>query len=45
MAYKAKATEHAGAKHGKGAYYGSKSDAKKESNKRRRQMGKKEIVQ
>lgn len=31
-------TEHSGAKKGKGAYYGRKQDAKKDSNKKRRQM-------
>jgi predicted RNA-binding protein YlxR (DUF448 family) len=36
MAYKAKKTDHAGAKHGRGAYWGPKQDAKKESNKLRR---------
>jgi hypothetical protein len=33
-------TEHAGAKKGKGAYYGRKKDAKKESNKARREADK-----
>lgn len=36
MGYKAKKTDHAGAKHGNGAYWGTKQDAKKESNKLRR---------
>lgn len=36
MAGKANATEHAGAKKGAGAYWGTKSDAKRESNKLRR---------
>jgi hypothetical protein len=36
MAYKAKKTEHSGAKHGNGAYWGPKADAKKESNRIRR---------
>ena len=36
MGYKAKKTDHAGAKHGSGAYWGPKQDAKKESNKLRR---------
>jgi hypothetical protein len=40
MAYKAKKTEHTGAKHGAGAYWGPKQDAKRESNKRRRRTGK-----
>ena len=33
-------TEHSGAKHGKGAFYGRKKDAKKFSKKARRQNGK-----
>lgn len=36
MANKAKRTEHTGAKRGKGAYWGRKVDAKRESNKIRR---------
>jgi hypothetical protein len=40
MAYKAKKTEHTGAKHGRGGYWGPKQDAKKESNKRRRRQWK-----
>ena len=36
MGYEAKKTEHAGAKHGSGAYWGPKKDAKKESSKVRR---------
>lgn len=32
-------TEHAGAKHGKGAFRGSKKDAKRFSNRHRRIMG------
>ena len=36
MGYHAKKTEHAGAKHGNGAYWGPKRDAKNESNKLRR---------
>jgi len=36
MEYQAKKTEHTGAKHGSGAYWGPKKDAKKESNKIRR---------
>jgi len=43
MGYEAKKTEHAGAKHGDGAYWGSKKDAKKESNKTRRHNAKREI--
>jgi len=40
MAYQAKRTEHSGAKKGKGAYWGCKVDAKKESNCRRREEDK-----
>lgn len=36
MAQKARKTEHSGAKHGGGAYWGYKVDAKKDSNTRRR---------
>ena len=36
MAYKANRTEHAGAKKGRGAFYGRKAEAKKASKKRRR---------
>ena len=36
MGYQAKKTEHTGAKHGSGAYWGPKRDAKKESSKIRR---------
>jgi hypothetical protein len=36
MAYKARKTEHAGSKKGRGAYYGPKRDAKHESRRRRR---------
>jgi hypothetical protein len=43
MGYEAKKTEHAGAKRGRGAYWGRKYDAKKESNKMRRRISKKEI--
>ena len=43
MAYKAIKTEHAGAKHGNGAYWGPKKDAKKESNKIRRRNWKKSV--
>jgi hypothetical protein len=32
-------TEHAGAKHGSGAYWGRKADAKHASNKERRRIG------
>jgi hypothetical protein len=40
MAGKAKKTEHAGAKHGCGAYWGHKIDAKQDSRKKRRQNAK-----
>lgn len=40
MANKSKETEHSGAKHGCGAYWGPKADAKKESKKLRRQQDK-----
>lgn len=43
MAYKSRATEHCGAKKGKGSYYGPKRDAKAESNKIRREADKKSI--
>ena len=33
-------TEHSGPKHGKGAYYGRKKEAKRDSNKNRRNAGK-----
>jgi hypothetical protein len=40
MANKSIATEHSGAKHGNGAYWGRKQDAKRESNKARRSADK-----
>jgi hypothetical protein len=40
MAYNAKRTEHAGAKKGRGAFYGRKVDAKKASNRHRREEDK-----
>ena len=40
MAYRAKKTEHAGAKKGRGAYVGPKVDAKREGNKQRREDSK-----
>lgn len=43
MGYLAIKTEHSGAKHGRGAYYGRKIEAKKDSNKRRRNHNKLEI--
>lgn len=39
MAWGAKKTEHAGAKKGTGAFYGRKAEAKRASNRRRRQEG------
>ena len=45
MANKASKTEHSGAKHGNGAYWGRKADAKRESNKRRRNKAKQECKQ
>ena len=42
MAYKAKRTEHSGAKHGQGAHWGPKKEAKAESNRQRREAGKSE---
>ena len=44
MAYKATKTEHTGAKHGSGAYWGPKRDAKKESNKLRRRSGRRQVT-
>ncbi|WP_421865049.1 hypothetical protein [Motiliproteus sp.] len=43
MGQEAKKTEHSGSKKGNGAYWGKKSSAKKESNKKRR-ADSKEIV-
>ena len=43
MGYEAKKTEHCGAKRGRGAYYGHKWEAKKESNRIRRENWKREI--
>ncbi|MBI2689322.1 MAG: hypothetical protein HYX27_23705 [Acidobacteria bacterium] len=43
MGYEAKKTEHNGPKRGKGAYWGRKREAKKQSNKIRRENGKSEI--
>ena len=40
MAHKAGKTEHTGAKHGRGAYWGPKREAKQESNILRRRQGK-----
>jgi hypothetical protein len=41
MAYRAKMTEHTGAKKAKGGYAGRKKEAKKESNKLRRRHSRK----
>ncbi len=43
MGYEAKKTEHAGAKHGNGAYWGRKREAKKESSRTRRKNWQREI--
>lgn len=43
MAHKARKTEHTGAKHGSGAYWGTKAEAKKESSKIRRRSLKLEL--
>lgn len=43
MASNAVKTEHSGAKHGNGAYWGYKADAKKQSNKKRRSNDRKEV--
>jgi hypothetical protein len=40
MGYRAKKTEHSGPKKGSGSYWGRKGDAKKESNRKRREDGK-----
>jgi 4-aminobutyrate aminotransferase-like enzyme len=40
MGYEATKTEHAGAQRGRGAYCGVKADAKRESNRRRREDAK-----
>jgi hypothetical protein len=42
---KAGKTEHSGAKKGKGAYWGKKKDAKKDSNKKRREADKKKSIE
>ena len=43
MGYEARKTEHAGPKHGNGAYWGYRWDAKKESNRIRRENAKREV--
>ena len=40
MAGNARKTEHAGSKKGQGAYWGRKADAKRESNRARREVAK-----
>ena len=43
MGYEAKKTEHSGPKRGNGAYWGYKWEAKKESNRIRRENAKRDI--
>jgi hypothetical protein len=43
MGYEAEKTEHSGSKRGNGAYWGYKWEAKKESNRIRRENAKREI--
>lgn len=45
MAGRARKTEHAGPKQGRGAYWGRKADAKRESNKVRRENAKRTVRQ
>jgi len=45
MAGRARKTEHAGPKKGRGAYWGRKADAKRESNKVRRENAKRVVRQ
>lgn len=40
MGHEVKKTEHSGAKKGNGAYWGTKKNAKEESNKKRREVSK-----
>jgi hypothetical protein len=44
MASKAHKTDHSGPKKGRGAYWGRKKNAKKESNKVRRRAARSEII-
>jgi hypothetical protein len=44
MAHNAKKTEHAGPKKGRGAFYGRKAEAKRQSNRRRREDAKLEVA-
>lgn len=43
MGFSARKTEHTGAKHGRGAYWGTKYEAKRDSRKIRRRNWKLEI--
>jgi len=43
MALKARKTEHSGAKKGRGAFYGRKVEAKRASNRRRRDDDKRSV--
>ncbi len=43
MALKARKTEHSGAKRGRGAFYGRKVEAKRASNRRRREVDKRTV--
>lgn len=45
MAGNAKTTEHAGPKRGRGSYWGRKADAKRESNKVRRENASRAVPQ
>jgi hypothetical protein len=45
MAYSAHKTEHRGLKKGCGAYWGSKAEAKKESNRRRQEQARRIVKQ
>mgnify|MGYP001575138993 FL=1 len=45
MAGNARKTEHAGSKKGQGAYWGRKADAKRESNRARREVAKRAVRQ
>jgi hypothetical protein len=45
MAGRARKTEHAGAKRGRGAYWGRKFEAKHESNRLRRENAKRAVRQ
>jgi hypothetical protein len=45
MAGNAKKTEHAGPKKGRGAYWGRKAEAKRESNRLRRENAKRAVRQ